>query len=420
VTAPGTRLRSTLAALAALASGSTLGACKPTEELEACNIATADCQQSIYYALLRMRGDGYDPFLGVPPIRTLTVDEYEAELRGPTPAPAAPASAAKDPAPDPAATEKPIDPWDVALRLLRLVKPSTSSGEARVQDRVNHVAAFYSSKTRTVTVIDRGGMRNDRADTLLLLHELVHAVQDDEIAGWSGASTDEDFAARAMVEGEATLYENLGSVELDGLPVKDADWDGYYGNWIDRRRDVMSSQQSPFYAIGWFVYPLGGELLTEAYVRGGNAAVRHLQSSWPARSAAFMAAHDKVPTPPAAPIGCKAGPPSDGFRTVGHDHFGALQAYGFLTVNGVDEASAWQDMVELGDDELTLFLDADARAVAVSWRLRLGDAHVASELALALGGAEDFEAQASGRDLVVRGASPIELLDAWPDDEGCD
>lgn len=246
--------------------------CKPTEELEACNVARAECQQSIYYALLRLRGDGYDPFLGVPPIRTLTVEEYEAELRGKQPPP-------KDEPDEPMEPVEPrVDPWDAALRLLKLVKPTTSSGEARVRDRVNHVAAFYSSATRTVTVIDRGGRRNDRGDTILLLHELVHAVQDDEIAGWAGETTDADFAARSMIEGEATLYENLGVLELDGRDPDDADWDEFYGNWIDRRRSQMTGQASPFYAVGWFVYPLGGERLTDAYSRGGNAAVRHLQS----------------------------------------------------------------------------------------------------------------------------------------------
>lgn len=403
-------------ALVALATSSALAGCKPTEELEACNVATADCQQSIYYALLRMRGDGYDPFLGVPPIRTLTIEEYEAELRGPMPAPATTTTDDQEPEPEPEEGEKPIDPWDVALRLLHLVKASTTNGEARVQDRVNHVAAFYSSRTRTVTVIDRGGVRNDRSDTLLLLHELVHAVQDDEIAGWSGASTDEDFAARAMVEGEATLYENLGSIELDGLTVEDADWSGYYGNWVQRRRNATRAQPSPFYSIGWFVYPLGGELLTQAYVRGGNAAVRHMQGSWPARSAAFMAAHEGAPTPPSASIGCAAERPAESFKTVGHDRFGALQAYGFLTINGVDEADAWQRAVGIADDELTLFFDAKAREVAVSWRIRLADARAASELAIALLGSEDFEAQARGRDLIVRGASPIARLETWPDD----
>ena len=57
------------------------GACKPTAELEPCNIAQSECQLDIYYALLRLRGDGADPFGGVPPIRTLTLEQYERELR---------------------------------------------------------------------------------------------------------------------------------------------------------------------------------------------------------------------------------------------------------------------------------------------------------------------------------------------------
>jgi hypothetical protein len=294
-----------------------------------------------------------------------------------------------------------------------------SSGEARVQDRVNHVAAFYSSSTRTVTVIDRGGMHDDRADTQLLLHELVHAVQDDEIAGWDGASTDEDFAARAMVEGEATLYENLGSLELDGLSVHDANWDGYYGNWIRRRRDAMRTQQSPYYATGWFVYPLGGELLTQAYMRGGNAAVRHLQTSWPGRAVAFMAAHDGADAP-RGEIDCRAAQPDEGFRLAKRDHFGALQVYGMLTVNGIDESLAWDHALRVADDELAIFFDPKAREVAVSWRLRLDSAQSASEMAIQLLGSQGLQARARSRYVVIRAASPVEVLERWPDDETCD
>ena len=397
--------------------------CKPTEELEACNVAKADCQQSIYYALLRMRGDGYDPFLGVPPIRTLTVEEYEAELRGPMPPPPPPPTTTTDdepmePVPEP--EEPPIDPWDVALRLLHLVKPSTSTGEARVQDRVNHVAAFYSSRTRTVTVIDRGGIHNDRADTLLLLHELVHAVQDDEIAGWDGSSTDADFAARAMVEGEATLYENLGSLELDGLSVRDADWDSYYGNWVDRRRNAMRGNQSPYYAIGWFVYPLGGELLTQAYMRGGNAEVRHLQTSWPARAVAFMAAHSSADAPSESAIDCPTQRPGKDFRAVARDHFGALQVYGMLTVNGIDEESAWEHALRVADDDFTVFFDGKAREVAVRWRLRMQSPLAASAVALQLLGSQGFEARARGRDLVIRASSPPDVMERWTDDASCE
>jgi hypothetical protein len=271
-----------------------------------------------------------------------------------------------------------------------------------------------------VTVIDRGGLHNDRADTLLLLHELVHAVQDDEIAGWDGASTDEDFAARAMVEGEATLYENLGSLQLDGLSLHDADWDGYYGGWVSRRRNAMSTTQSPYYSIGWFVYPLGGELLTQAYMHGGNAAVRSLQGSWPGHAVAFMAAHEGSDAPRGGALDCQAGRPGKSFRTVRRDRFGALQVYGFLTVNGVGEARAWHDALSVSDDELAIFFDAKAREVAVSWRMRLENPLAAAVLVFDLLGSEDFVAENHGRDVVIRSASPSEVMDDWADDEGCD
>ena len=42
--------------------------CGPEDQLVACNIAERQCQEDVYYALLRLRGDGFDPNVEIPPI----------------------------------------------------------------------------------------------------------------------------------------------------------------------------------------------------------------------------------------------------------------------------------------------------------------------------------------------------------------
>src|SRR5689334_9718327 len=56
-------------------------ACDASTDLQPCNIAIESCQEDIYYALIRLRGDGYDPLAGVPPIKTIPLEEYRRQLQ---------------------------------------------------------------------------------------------------------------------------------------------------------------------------------------------------------------------------------------------------------------------------------------------------------------------------------------------------
>ncbi|MBN1605371.1 MAG: hypothetical protein JW940_02000, partial [Polyangiaceae bacterium] len=113
-----------------------LGGCHgPT--LELCDIAESECQQDIYYADLRLRGDGYDPFGGIPPIRTISEDQYRAELE---------ADAANSPQPA-------MPWWDAALPLLHLLPSTGDAQSTSIDNEVQNTAAYYSPTAREVTVV---------------------------------------------------------------------------------------------------------------------------------------------------------------------------------------------------------------------------------------------------------------------------
>jgi hypothetical protein len=289
------------AAVLGIAFTLALVACGRTERLEPCNIAHEDCQADIYYAVMRARGDGWDPFDGLPPIQTITLAQYARQLKADAKARAMAAQ------PDPEVPK--LDPWTVALQLLGLVAPTATSGEASVESRVSNVAAFYSSTTGKVTVLDRGDVHDDRRDTTLLAHELVHAFQDNEVSGTIGGdSNDGSFTGRAQIEGEAVLYEHLVGAELDGYEPQQADWAEYYRSWRDGLRDRMAKEASPFYAANWFVYPFGGGLMTKAWLEGGNAAVRELGSTFPRHASQLMQTSDGQAPSPAASLTCAGRP----------------------------------------------------------------------------------------------------------------
>ncbi len=379
-------------------AGLALTGCGQPTELEACTIANKSCQIDVYYALVRLRGDGYDPFEGLPPIRTVTVDQYAAELTDARPM--SPPSDSFDP------TKKPdpeLDPWDVALSWFGLVSTEESMAMAAIDTRVNNVAAFYSSRTQQVTVIDRGHERNDRSDTTLLTHELVHAFQDNEVGlDISDPSSDGSFAGRAFTEGEAVLYEKLAGAEIDDVAPESLLWDDYYTGWLGGLRQNLAQDPSPFYAVSWFAYPLGGALLTRGWLQGGNAAVRQLANEFPQSSLGFLEAFERTSIERAAPpLDCRVAPPEPRFERVGFDRFGAMHLYAFLEASGMDEQVAFDFAYAWRDDLFYVYFDDARREVAASWRIRQQDETTAEAVVAAAAQRPALRVARMGVDAVI-------------------
>jgi hypothetical protein len=399
--------------LALAASGLLVAGCGRRAELEACNIARRPCQEDIYYAVMRLRGDGFDPFQGVPPIRTITLAEYKKELL------------AQDAMAGPTTDQTPkVDPWSVALQLLGLVTPSTSVAQASIDDRVKNVAAFYSSATRDVTVIDRGDKHNDASDTTLLAHELVHAFQNSEkSAGAASQTTDGSFADLAMIEGEAVLYEHLAGAELQHVAAEHLDWEGYYGGWADGLRSDMAKQASPFYAVSWFIYPFGADLLTRAWLKGGNAAVRRLGTDFPQHAFDFMASLVHAKTGTAPRIACQIDAPNKTFALAGLDRFGAMQLYAFLGVAGLNDGAAWARALHWRDDALWVYFDDKSEQVALSWRIRMADGASADAVVAATTASREalpmLKASRDGNDVLLVASDNADLLDSWTGAQSC-
>src|SRR5262249_6408169 len=145
-----------------------------------------------------------------------------------------------------------------------------------------NVAAFYSPAAQEVTVLDRHSKGTLADDTALLAHELVHVFQDREHSLVARTNTvDGSFADQALIEGEAVLYQYLARVEIDHHVPQNIDWRAFYHGMGDGLRMSFAQEQSPYYSVSWFVYPYGGDLNINPWLRGGNAAVRKLGTDVP-------------------------------------------------------------------------------------------------------------------------------------------
>ncbi len=347
--------------------------------LKLCDITHPDCQQDIYYADLRLRGDGYDFFSGVPPIRTIDEPTFRNELEKEE------AEAEQQRLPTPW--------WDAALSLLGLVPSTGDTQGASIDNQVKMTAAYYSLKNRNVTVVSHPELNVDASQNMnILAHELVHALQDSEMdLHLQPQSSDENFAHKALIEGDASLYQRLFEAEVPGYHTAYPDPLAYFSRWRDdylsddtTLPDSFASLGPPFFAAGWLVYPLGGVWLADRWDKGGNSAVRHAYGQAPQRSLGYLMGPGVAP-PASQDITCEPAV-ADEFKNKGHayglDSFGAVYFFAYLMGWHVPSSESLSSSLLWRYDLIFVYYNQSTQKTALTWRIELASPLPDSVLAL--------------------------------------
>ena len=395
-----------LPVLVALAAGLGCG----QRDLATCDITQRACQESIYYRMLNLRGDGYDPFGGLPPVTVITEDEYRAMLLAD--------QATTTPSPEELA-------YDKALELLHFTSPAApppgdggldggagnqDAGNSSIDDQVAHIYAFYDQNSKTVTVIshpNQTGSQPILTGMYVLAHELVHALQDRELDlnRTHFSSSDDVLAYKGMVEGDARFYEYLFDNDLrvlQGLAPADA------LQWPDDELDYAYTHfdelGSPFFAAGYLMYPFGAKYEATAYRSGGNAAVRHAYAKEPQHTVGFMVGPDGRVPPVSS--GAVSDPPvvcsllmATG-ASAQFDYLGAVPIYTFLRAWAVDHDTAFATAQTWTGDYLLVQAPADVGTTAVAWRLEFSAAPDA-RIALALAASGELAVKTAGTSMEI-------------------
>ena len=393
-----------------------------SRDLSLCDITKSHCQESIYYADLRIRGDGYDPFGGIPPMRTIDETQYRTELQ----------TEAQQSAQDPN-SQQPW--WDSALALLHFMPSAGDSTQTSIDNQVQQVAAYYDPSTKKVTVIDHKQAQSSSVqmdNMITLAHELVHALQDRELdLNIDPKSTDDLFASKALIEGDATLYEYLFAVELeprvkqfysDPLAYAQKERDMFMADgpkYDDPNQGLnFATLGPPYLAAMYLVYPLGGMWLAEHYVHGGNSAVRHAYGKAPKRSLEYLLPFG-TEVPPATGTDCAPiVPANQGFVAHGKDILGAVQVYaymmgwGVLSDAAVAAASLWRD------DVIFVAYNASTKKTAVAWRIELAQPIEAATLAQ-ITTTDGPRVVQEGNTLLITASDDAEVAASWTPSTAC-
>lgn len=371
---------------------------------ENCDILDEACRQRVFDAVVCARGTSGE----MPEVRTITLDEYRAELLE---------GGDEDAGVEDRADE---DQWSRGLQLVGLVDDDATVQEAALDNQATNVAGYYEGSTGRITLIDRDRAEDSDNALELLAHELVHALQDQEmglaeLSERTGRSTDSWYARSCLVEGEATLYEDLAMALLKGRAVDPGYWDVNFDWYLKSARGDVAIAPSPYSALWQLAYPVGGRFLTDAWLHGGNHAVQSIYWAVPQAAIYWMHGYTAVREREGQlvePLACNIAAAPDGYARKPSASLGAFTVYAALarvpdSTRIPQIAAAWQYALQWRQDSLTVFTN-DEGAVAVSWRIRFADNTTARDVELELSADRGFW---SARNLFARGAE-VEILAA--------
>jgi hypothetical protein len=212
--------------------------------------------------------------------------------------------------------------------------------------------AVYRSRTHDVLLALPESERGKLHGNVMLVHELVHAVQAHHglFAQQKKRGFDQRLAWRARLEGEAVVRSHRFKAELEGLDPSAIDWQAVFGSWSER------SLQS----IGRARFPLVVAVATLPYARGAlwyESLENPASARWPDRFGELFgdpAEPDAtVDTTENAAAACRSE----------SEELGALSLLAFLLAMG-NEPDAYAAARDLRSDLLCVHPDGD-----FSWQL---------------------------------------------------
>ena len=373
------------------------------DDLLACDITAADCQQAIFASIAEHVGSSER---NPPPVRTITPEEYEVELR---------AGLDSD---DYTGAESSTR----GLQLMGLIDEDAGSViDEQIENLVNWVGAFYDPGPAAITIIDRAYADVD-AQTLLA-HEFVHAIQDRDLGFgeiFSGVQTEDALiATRSVVEGDAE-HNSIGwAYDRLLMPLTVADWDSVHATQTDSLRSRVSDRAFDVLDFNAnFPYVYGFAFMTNAILSEGLPVRAELWGAGPPNSLSFMWGYRAFldGTVPARAIPPSVYTPQPGYTEVIQDELGAWTLYAFLHYYGVGMDLAWETALSSSGDAFSVF-ENDSDTVAV-WRLRFAETQVsvadvvAEALALSTRSVA-WTSFAEGSDVVIIAAESESVLEAW-------
>ncbi len=345
-------------------------------EHEPCDVTLADCQNQLAeIAACQWGGPGTEALL--PAITVVSEDEARSRLTELA-----------------SGSEPPPTAFDDVFVLLGFTEPGDLSTAAEVDRTVELVAAYYEFEARTITVIDRGSTGDFTDVNATLLHEFIHALQNEEhdlldLQTKIVPTFDSFTAIENLFEGEASFHEVIFYLAQQELPLNSAIFDRVFSVGRVQQENAIFEQPDAFNtARSLMPYLYGPAWAYAVWTTGGSEAVqdRYDPSRVPEGSLDIMRlalgrtdSNPPITDFPMDNVFFAGAQPADDAEVVpiGTDRLGAFTVYLAGRLNGEailaqDAALAWRG------DQLDVF-ELDAGGSAGRWTLEFEtEAHAIS------------------------------------------
>ena len=405
------RLRQSLA-VAALAlvgcgddGGAGQGQLHPVPGCEAidhtpCDVRDGSCQTRLFALAGCLRGE--DPG-ALPPITVVSEADFAAMLTT--------EAAMRTPQPH-------LATWDWALSWLKLIQPGGLAVNTMISQSAKFIWGVYREDTKDILIIDHGADFDVQSASPVLVHELVHALQDREVDLTQfhttfAKSDDSSLAAGSIIEGEARMHETRYRAAVLGLDPAEVDWPRRFENAVALDEKYLLMQPSPYTATSMaFPYEWGARYVYNRWVSGGMGGVHGLFLTPPVTTRVLMASGDIDVDPEPAPERPALPSPPVGWTAVDSGVLGAWGLFlamteaapGTVTANVETLALSWKA------DGIGIY-EGSSGATAVVWRIDMGSPAVAAQVASVLQGLPGVTVGTADTWATIASASDAETLD---------
>lgn len=302
----------------------------PSIDTTPCNTLESACQEKLLSLAVCMYGVDSQPNV---PIRVVPEQDLIDELTS--------RGGDANPADDPRNVH-----FERAMSELLLIEPGDLTAEGgTAEDFVERVDGYYLNANDGITLVDRGMPKDTVGANAVLLHELVHAVQDAEydFATWdANVSPDYDvqLAHRAVPEGQATMYQYRAQVAMSGRHPARIDWELTFHELREQLVGYAENDKSPYFgAPASFPYAHGALLAYRASQSDGPLYHRAQFGNPPQRTIDVMSASYEAPAVVAKPRVVEPPLPAP-YISVDHGVLGAFMLQLFAHRAGASSAQA--------------------------------------------------------------------------------
>jgi hypothetical protein len=257
---------------------------------------------------------------------------------------------------------------------------------AQSAERLTEAAGLYRNTSKHIEIIEQTEALDELTASAVLVHEVVHALQDAEhdlSSLWEQYNTSVDtfFSIMSLIEGEARMHERRAVAAMLGLDIAELDFSRSFANAREVSEDWLFEQPDLYFASqASMPYSHGSDYLYRIWQREGQTGVRARFDDPPLSTSELLSplwaeAQDFAGVAfaePTVPEGEDAVP---SYWT----SMGAWPLYLFLHAR-INEAEARRLALAWRGDQLTAF-GLGTGQTAARWRLELSDESAASRIA---------------------------------------